>query len=104
MFNVDYVKKSPGYVLQRMLDCDNFPGLMDELTMKERKFDRGQGSEAVTACLTMPKRLIKQDLRHDLWLSTSQRTSRNERINRLFMESTKTRITENNRVSMFKMS
>ncbi|GMI21175.1 hypothetical protein TrCOL_g1893 [Triparma columacea] len=102
MFDVNYVKKGHGTVLKKMLECENFPGLMDELTMKERKFDRGQGSASVTACLTMPKKLITPDLQNDVWLSTSQRTSRKERMNRMFMESNKTRITDNNRVNMFK--
>ncbi|GMI35991.1 hypothetical protein TeGR_g11663, partial [Tetraparma gracilis] len=97
-----YVKKSHGSVLNQMLDCENFPGLMDELHLKERKFDRGSGSEAVQACLTMPRRLIQQDLKHDEWLANPARTAREERMRNMFGESVKSRITENNRVSSFK--
>jgi len=102
MFNVDYVKKSHGEVLEKMLDCENFPGLMDELVAKERKLDRGSGSENVTSCLTMPKSLIQQDFLNDDWLSSMNRTSRKERMNRMFGESVKNRITSHARVSYFK--
>ncbi|GMI13856.1 hypothetical protein TrVE_jg10920 [Triparma verrucosa] len=102
MFDVNYCKKSHPQVLDLMLDVENFPGLMDELVAKERKLDRGSGSENVTACLTMPKKLIKQDFLNDDWLSSMNRTSRKERMNRMFGESIKTRITDNARVSYFK--
>ncbi|GMH71695.1 hypothetical protein TL16_g05721 [Triparma laevis f. inornata] len=102
MFDVGYVKKSHPEVLDLMLDVDNFPGLMDELVAKERKLDRGSGSEKVTACLKMPKKLIKQEFLNDDWLSSMNRTSRKERMNRMFGESIKGRNTENCRVSCFK--
>ena len=86
MFDVDYVKQGHQEVLKKMLDCENFPGLMDELVAKERKLDRGQGSESVGNCLSMPKRLVQQDFLHDDWLSSMNRTSRKERMNRMFGE------------------
>ncbi len=102
MFSVDYVKKGHKDVLKRMLEVDNFPALMDELTFKERKLDRGSGSHNVTACMTMPKKLIKQDFRNDDWLSTPQRTSREEKMRRMFQTASQDRIKEHNRVSYFK--
>ena len=104
MYDVNYVKKSHGYILKHMLDTDNFPALMDDLNAKQRKMERGTGSENVTACLNMPKHLIKQDFQTDDWLSTAQRTSRKDRMNRMFATSHGSRITDNNRVSYFKGS
>jgi hypothetical protein len=102
MFHVDYVKKTHRNVLHSMLEAENFPGLMDELTMKERKFDRGSGSEAVQSCLTMSARLISPDFVHDEWLTTMQRTSREKRMNAMYGTTRAGRITENNRISCFK--
>jgi len=105
MFHTEYVKRGHGSVLKLMVEAENFPGLMDELTMKERKFDRGSGSEAVQACLTMPKKFIKPEFKHDEWLASTHtsRTSREKRMNRMYSGyRDHSRIVENNRTSCFK--
>lgn len=122
MFDVDYVGASHGEVLNKMLDVENFPGLMDELTLKERKHLRGRGSESVLACLTMTKKgpgpgaatvggegpkgwNRKADtIGRDEFLATTEetRTAREKRMVRMFHDAMPNRIRENNRVCYFK--
>ena len=87
-----------------MLDADNFPGLMDEMKLKERKHLRGTGSESVHGCVTMKRDLIKPDFKTDNYLGTleTSRTERRTRMERMVLAADKHRIKEHNRVSYFK--
>jgi hypothetical protein len=104
MFHVSYVGKSHKEVLGLMLSTPNFNSLLDDLTFKERKFNRGSGSAAVGKCLTMAKELIVPELQKDDWLATlhESRTSRERRMNHMFSDADSHRIQENNRASAFK--
>ena len=94
MYHTDYLNKTNGKVLQTMMEVDNFPGLMDELKLKERKHLRGSGSESVLGCMTMKKDLIKPDFQADSYLGTLEesRTSRRNKIERLVLQADKSRI------------
>jgi len=102
MFHVGFVKASHRNVLRQMLESNNFSGMMDELSLKERKLDRGSGSALVTACLSMPKKFTKQDFKNDMWLTTPQRTAREEKMNRMYGATRGGRVVEFNRTSCFK--
>ena len=104
MYHTEYLGKTHGAVLREMVSAENFPGLMDELRLKERKHLRGSGSESVLGCMTMKKELIKADFRNDNYLGTleTSRTSRRDKMERLVLQADKTRIKEYNRVSYFK--
>ena len=104
MFSTDFINKSHGQVLQNCLEAENFPGLMDELRLKERKHLRGTGSEAVNGCLTMKAELIRPDYAKDDFLSTltESRTSRASRMETAVLNADRRRIKEHNRVSYFK--
>jgi len=81
-FRPEFTRQSPAQVLRLMENEANGPALLRELSLKESRLNRGQGSDAVRGCITLttsssPRQPEHRDDPYMHSLSTS-RTARRE--------------------------